>query len=498
MKFIFLLSILSWDIAGFTQEKNVKVFSMHLYSEPSTFDPHQLKSSSSNYVVHNLFRNLYWVDETGKAIPDLAKSCKLDKFAQTITCELKAASKWSDGSDITSDDIIFSYERILTSENKSPKADFLFGIDGAQEYFEKKIKTIRGLKKISEKKFSIRLKSSDSDFLFRLASPMTAPIKNGTTQLNSKNPVVSGPYKIKSWIAGKKILLESNSLFWKKANRPEVSVYFIQEDSVALNLYETGELEFLRRLPTLLIPQYSHRPDYRALEVIRFDYFGLTGILQDNRELRRQLIRSLDYSELRKIFSAKKDPGCFGLPLSWHTKELCFKLDPELKKAVAPPKEFQFIFSTQGGEDHRRAAEWMQSQWTTRLGLKVNIRAVENKIFLEEIKKNPDIFRKGVSADIPSCASVVEDFTTHSEENYIRFSHFDFDQIVQELKKETREKKKKELCQKALQLLFEDQHIIPTGAMYFSLLVQPRWKGVKLNPLNQLDLTELELTSATP
>lgn len=493
MKFYLIFSLFLLSTQSFAESSKGRRFSFHLYSEPSNLDPHQVKSSSSNYAIHNLFRNLYWVDESGAAVPDLAKNCKLGKLAKELTCEIKAAAKWSDGTDITSDDFLFSYERILNSENKSPKADFLFGIEGAQEYFEKKQKNISGLKKITNKKFSIRLKNSDSDFLFRLSSPITAPVKQGTTKFNSKAPIVSGPYKIKNWENGKKITLDSNPYYWKKANRPEILVYFIQEDSVALNLYETGELEFLRRLPTLLIPQYSSRPDYRALEVIRFDYFGLSGSLKDNKELRRQLIQALDYSELRKIFSAKGDPGCFGIPLSWHTKELCFKLNPDLKKPATPMAEIQLIYSTQGGEDHRRVAEWIQSQWLTRLGLKVNIRAVENKLFLEEIKKNPDVFRKGVSADIPSCASVVEDFTTRSEENYLNFSHFDFDQAVQELKKETRPKKKKELCQKALQFLFEDLHMIPTGPMYFSMLVQPHWKGVKLNALNQVDLSELEL-----
>lgn len=489
---LFLSSFLI-AIACFGADEN-RSFSMHLYSEPSSFDPQQVKSSASNYVIHNLFRNLYWVNESGEAIPDLAKGCKSSKQSKEYTCEIKSEAKWSDGSNITADDFIFSYERILTAENKSPKADFLFGIQGAQEFYEKKHKNIAGIKSLGEKKFSIHLKESDSDFLFRLSSPITAPVKKGTGKFNSKSPVTSGPYKIKSWDAGKKIILDSNPGYWKKKNRPEVIVFFVQEDSVALNLYETGELEFLRRLPTLLIPQYSSRPDYRALEVIRFDYFGLTGSLRENKELRKQLIQALDYSELRKIFSAKGDPGCFGIPTSWHTNALCFKLNSALKPKEGDSKpELNLIYSTQGGEDHRRVAEWMQSQWLTRLGVKLNIKAVENKIFLEEVKKNPDVFRKGVSADIPSCASVVEDFTTHSEENYLKFSHFDFDQVVAELKKESRPKKKKELCQKALQFLFEDLHMIPTGPMYFSLLVQPRWKGVKLNALNQVDLSELSL-----
>ena len=471
------------------QENSSAVFSFHLYSEPSSMDPHQLKSSSSNYVVNNLFRNLYWIDQKGQLQNDLGDACKPDKKHQTFVCNIKKTSQWSDGSPLTSDDFISSYQRILSPQTQSPKADFLFEIKGAQDFYKGLVKDIVGLKKISDQSFSITLEKGNFDFLFKLASPLSAPIKKIT-----KNPtemIFSGPYKIKSWAPGKKITLESNLFYWKKSKRPWIEVYFIQEDSVALHLYETKELSFLRRLPTLFIPSFSSRNDFKKQQVFRFDYFGFSGKLSENKEQRKALAESLDYSELRKIFSAEGDPGCIGLPVDLTTKELCYKQNKTSSLWKKDPG-LNLIFSTQGGDDHKRVAEWLQAQWKKNLNISVQIRAVENKIFLEELKKSPDIFRKGLGPDVPTCASALEDFVTGATDNYLNFSNAEFDKVYKKLVEAKNQKTKNQFCFQALKILMDDYKIIPTGAMYFSYLVHPNWKNVYLNPMNQLDLSDIE------
>lgn len=69
--------------------------------------------------------------------PDLAKSLKISEDSLTYTIEMQEGIKWSDGVDVTIDDVIFSFEWILLAELTNTIYSSAFAnIDGASEYIE--------------------------------------------------------------------------------------------------------------------------------------------------------------------------------------------------------------------------------------------------------------------------------------------------------------------------------------------------------------------------
>lgn len=484
------LSLFTFHLSGLASTKSESpkpgtVFRFHLAAEPSSLDPNKQRSATSSFILSNLYRNLFYYSNEKGLVPDLAESCKRDS-QRRLTCKIKDL-KWSDGSPLTSKDFLRTYHKILDIKNSAPRADLLFKLKNAEEIYKGKLPAESlGVEVLDEKTLRYTFKGFDSEFEYNLANNILAPTKNELSAF-------SGPYQVQDWAKGKRILLSPNSEY--KAGHPQrplVEVLFIEEDSVALQLYEKNELQYLRRLPTLFIPKFKTRKDFHFYPVIRLDYLGFGPKLDSEINIRKALTYSLNYPELQKIFSSEGRPGCAGLPDSWFPeKSPCF--DYDLKK-VPPVKSSPliFAFSALGGEDHKRATEWMQNQWARHAKLQVKLEARENKAFVLSLEKSPpDIFRKGVAPERPTCLASLEIFSKGNPENFLRNTSEEYEKIIADLARAQTDADKKRLCSKGINFLMDRHAFIPLGAIHFSTLVKPQFKGWNLNQMNQLDLSGL-------
>ena len=440
--------------------------------------------------------------QDGALSGNLAEAC-VYKNTTELRCRLRKDIKWSNGRAITTDDFMRAFQNFISSENHAFRADLLFPIKNAKKIYQGSLKKESLGVRSAKDEVIFDLESADSEFIYTLTSPLLGPLPvEGIADIEKirSQPelwISSGAYKIQKWNVQKKISLVPNEHFWSKnPARPLLEIYFIPEDSVALGLYEKKQLDFLRRLPTLYIPKFRGRPDFFEANQLRFDYVALNN---PDEKLRQALSWSLDFVSLQKLYSAKSPPGCPGLSPLLYEGDLCIKQDiASAKKSwnekKLPNPKLEFLYSKQGGDDHQRGMEWFQSEWKKNLGLNVALRAMENKIYIQSLEtKAPDIFRKGIAPERPTCLSALENFESTSSENYLKFKSSRFDQIIQSMRASSDSSLKKKLCTEGLKLLLDPAWIIPTGPIHFTLLVRPEWTGWKLNELNQLDLSGLRL-----
>ncbi len=485
------------------------IFRFHLVQEPSSFKPWEQKNSAAGYLLSQITGTLLTYQDQ-KLQANLAESCQF-QTATLIRCQLRKELRWSDGTLLQASHFVRAFQELVDPQNRAFRADLLFPVTNARKIFSGEIP--KNQLKVSAPKtdlLEIQLEKPEPEFLYTLSSPLLAPLPTESlpdVESLRKNPgqwKSSGPYILSSWQAQKKITLKNNPFFWKKISRPDLEILNVSEDSVALNLYEKGELSFLRRLPSLFIPKYKDRPDFHEIEQLRLDYLGFSSKWKDLPDLRISLAQSLRYTDLRKLFQAKGQPGCPGIPQHLHGEQICHEFKPESAKKLwsslkDKPKRLELLYSRQGGDDHKRALEWVQSEWKNNLGASVEVSGLENKIFVERLEKNPpDIYRKGIGPDRPTCLSALETFESGNSENYIRFQSKEFDAILAKMRSSQDESAKKKLCDRALHLLMDLAWIIPTGPIHFTVLAKPEWSGWKLNELNQLDLSDLRLQRSSP
>jgi oligopeptide transport system substrate-binding protein len=486
------------------------VFRFSLSTEPSHFDPAKITSSESNYFIVNLLRGLYFIDENGSSKPEIAETCKQIN-ALKIECVVKKIAKWSDGKEIVAEDFVKSWRRLLTPGAKGIGVSILSSVENAIEVHRgKKAATELGVRAKSKRVLEIILNKPDSDFFSKLAHPALSVVRAEAYYSRSEeapSTPVSGPYKIAQWSKSNRIRITPNGYFDSirpalKGPRPDAEILIVEDDETALNLYREGTLTFLRRLPTHYLKDWKDSKELFQIPVVRFDYIGFGPQLRNQPDLRKALALSLNYLELKILYSALGIPGCPGISPGWMSKVPCHEFDLEKAKSYfekVPESVRQtpltLQFSKLGGDDIQKGMEWAQAQWKKNLGFKVELQSVEQAVFIAGLKTNPPpIFRKGVGLDRATCLAATEIFTAGDGENYIQLNDNKYQAAVEKLASSRTPEARKSICTELVKILMDDANIIPLGQIHFSILAKPSFKGWTLTPLNQLDLSRLQFS----
>jgi len=76
--------------------------------------------SADTELTRLLFRGLLRVDENMQLVPDIAESMAVSTDGKTYTFILRPNLKWSDGTELTSADVVYTYETVADSNYQSP------------------------------------------------------------------------------------------------------------------------------------------------------------------------------------------------------------------------------------------------------------------------------------------------------------------------------------------------------------------------------------------
>ena len=92
-------------------------------NEPASLDPHKVESDVEFNIISDLFDGLVAVKGDGSIEPRLAQSWE-NKDNTVWTFHLRPGIVWSDGSTITAQDIVWSWQRLVSPATGSPYASY--------------------------------------------------------------------------------------------------------------------------------------------------------------------------------------------------------------------------------------------------------------------------------------------------------------------------------------------------------------------------------------
>ncbi len=214
------------------------------YGTFDNFNPYIFKGTASPEVVGLTLDSLGVTpaDDPETAYPLLAEKFELPKDKSFIGFFLDSKAKFSDGSPVTADDVVFSFNSLITKG--SPIYKFYYAdVDYVKKisprhvrfYFKKDIKNrelpliLTALKIFSAKDFA----NKEYD------KPVLIP------------PLGSGPYIVKNFEAGKYIIFERNPNYWAKDistrkgmfNFDEIKYDYYQDTTVTLQALFAGNID---------------------------------------------------------------------------------------------------------------------------------------------------------------------------------------------------------------------------------------------------------------
>ncbi len=105
--------------------------------------------------------------------PGIAASWTIDNL--TFTFKIRDNATFADGSDLTADDVAFTYEQYLNPANASPRSGKYTIVKGAQEYADGTADSISGITVVDPKTISIELTEPNAAFLFNQSFIFVVP-----------------------------------------------------------------------------------------------------------------------------------------------------------------------------------------------------------------------------------------------------------------------------------------------------------------------------------
>ena len=227
-------------------------------SEPKTLNPVTMTDAISREVVERLNADLIEINRASqKTEPALAKSWKMSTDGRTFTLKLRKGIRFSDGHPFDADDVIFSFTVYLDEAVDSPQRDLLM-IDGKPPIVTKLDQyTVR---------FTLPRPYAAAERLFDGFAMLPRhnlekPYRDGKLvqawSLNTPpNEVVGlGPFRVKQYLPGQRIVLERNPYYWKtdRDNHrlpylDEIVFLFVGSEDAQVMRFEAGETDLINRL----------------------------------------------------------------------------------------------------------------------------------------------------------------------------------------------------------------------------------------------------------
>jgi peptide/nickel transport system substrate-binding protein len=186
--------------------------------------------------------------ETYAPEPGLAESWEINEL--TFSFKIRDNATFSDGTEVTAQDVAFTFHAYLDPEVASPRAQKFMAIAGAQEYVDGTADEIAGIRVIDDKNIEISLATPDAPFLYNMRFIFVVP----AAQLEGQDiatadffnaPVGAGPYVFQSWDIGADFVATANPYYWqegKPAIQTMIHRTIADANSLVLAL-ESGDID---------------------------------------------------------------------------------------------------------------------------------------------------------------------------------------------------------------------------------------------------------------
>jgi oligopeptide transport system substrate-binding protein len=492
---------------------------INLGTEPPSLDWHLTTDSVSFDVISNIMIGLTQYTSKLTCAPAVAKSWDVLDGGRRYVFHLNPNAKWTDGKPVTAGDFEFAWKRLLNPETAAEYAYFLFDIENAEEYATKKITDASqvGIKAIDDQTFEVRLKRPAAYFInltaFAPSYPMRKDVveKFGNRWTEPQNIVTCGPFWLKSWQHEYKIEMESNPAFVDGEPKVKhIKAFMVPEPSTAFALYETDELDYIdnRSFGTPDVERYRTSPEYHNFPLLRNYYLGFNvqkKPFQDAR-VRLAVTYAIDRKVFPKILRRGETPIYTWIPpaLPGYSADNAVSYDPEKAKQLLrdagyadasslPPIEFLYA----NREDVRTTVEVIQDQLKRNLGVKVNLVAMEFKVYLSTLKNDPPpLARATWGADYPDPETFENLFTTNNGNNHTRWHYPPYDKLITEAEGEQNAEKRAKLYAEADNILCKQQApIAPLYAATQNIMIKPWVHGIAMNQLDFQFFKDVSISS---
>lgn len=184
-------------------------------------------------------------DADMEIVGDLATDYTVSDDGLTLTFYLRKDAYFTDGEQVTADDVVFTFE---SAKESASIVDFT---------------VLDSISAIDPYTVEMKLKEPQSTFIYSIAKTGIVP-EHAYSETYGDNPIGSGPFKFVQWNKGQQLVLEANEDYYGTV--PEIKkvvILFMAEDAAILAA-KAGQLDVAMTVPSLATEEIEGMTLYRA------------------------------------------------------------------------------------------------------------------------------------------------------------------------------------------------------------------------------------------
>ncbi|MBL5829805.1 ABC transporter substrate-binding protein [Serratia sp. T13T92] len=489
-------------------------------SEVASLDPHKVEGTPESNIILNLLEGLVSTDANGHLAPAVAESWENTDY-QTWTFHLRPGGVWSDGSPVTAQDFVYSWQRLADPKTGSPYASYLqyARIENIDAILTgKKPPESLGVSAIDDKTLKVTLSEPVPYFVSMLSHTSMKPVKQSVVEKFGdkwtlpQNYVGNGAYRLSEWVVNERIVLERSPSYWNNSKTVIEQATFLPLSSEVsdINRYRSGEIDITNSAipPNLYakmkreIPEQLHVNPY--LCTFYYEINNQRAPFTDER-VRAAVKLTLDRDIIaNKIMGQGQIPaysftptftegGNFSQPewAGW-TQE---KRNEEAKKLLAQagftaekPLKFTLLYNT--SDQNKQQAIAAASMWKKNLGAQVTLQNQEWKTSLQSRHEGQfDVARATWCGDYNEPSAFLNMLLSNSSNNTFFYKSPAFDALIASTLKASDATARSAIYQQAETLLDKDSALIPVYYRVSARLVKPTVGGFTgKDPQDYIDL----------
>jgi peptide/nickel transport system substrate-binding protein len=205
-------------------------------------------------LLDNVYQGLVRLDDSGKIVPELAKSWDVSSDGKTYTFNLEKGVTFSDGEKFDADAVKFSIDRVKSTAWTVSLKSYMSVVDSVDV--------------VSPTKVKVTLTAPSNDWLFRMTTrigAMFAP--KGVSDLKTK-PVGTGPYVVSKFNRGDSVVLTTRKGYWGTEPKLKTVTFKYFKDANAENsALQSGSINGIIALASLdTLSQFADKSKYTVVK----------------------------------------------------------------------------------------------------------------------------------------------------------------------------------------------------------------------------------------
>lgn len=455
-----------------------------------TLDPHKAVNAGTEEVLFNIFEGLMKASPDGGVIPAVASDYSISADGTVYTFTLREGVKFHNGNAVTTEDVLYSLERCAGSENDNIALIAAFSI-------------VSDISANEAGQIVITLSEPSLEFL----NSMTAAIiPAGSGNMQSTNPVGTGPFRFVSYVPQSSMEISRFEAYWGAAAQLESVTFKIITDvnTMVLGL-RGGTLDMVIHLPNTVATEvpagYTVLQD--TMKLVQALYLNNAVEPFDDLRVRQAMYYAINVPEIIDFVSdgAGVATGTSMYPAftRYFVPELATAYQQNLEKAkqllteAGYPDGFTMTITVPSNYEQHVDTGLVLAQQLAAVGIIAEVEEVPWETWVSEVYKgrNYQATVSGIAASDMTAREMLERYTSTHGKNFIQFQDDEYDAVIDQALHTMDPEEQVSLYKRAQEILSEQAASLWIQDLCDLVVLRPELDGMTFYATYVLDMSTI-------